>query len=616
MNTDDYILQCVTHLSNTNTYRQADRYPEQDIVMYIDQIVANFKPQIHGHKKRLYKYLLPNPKHQRIPQFYGIPKIHKTFTSLPPIRPIVSQTESLLSHTAQLIDHVLQPLAQIYPDYLHNSTSLLIQLQDLHLPKDCILVTIDVESLYPSIPQTECLTILYTEMHKHRQLLLFDPNLIIQLLQININYNYFQFTDIIFQQIHGTAMGAAFSPTVANIFMSVTLRNFLNTQQERPLLLARYIDDIFMIWPNKQDLNRFLHNLNNFHPNLHFTHEHSTSTINFLDLTIYKSDRKLTLEVKTYQKPHNLYQYLDFTSTHPRTVYKGIITGECIRYLRTNTEEQNYLILTQTFKSRLIKRHYHPKFIDDCVTKIKFTQRHRYLQASQPKPITTKPIFKCLPPPQFRKLQTIILHNYDKVQHLIDKPLFINLGHKTLRQELVRAKVTPTDEQFIDIISILNDMPKQSHTTSGQLPQLKRASVTITTCKHPRCVTCKHLDTNNSFKSTVTGTHYPIRHSFSCSSSNLIYLITCKKCKKQYVGLTTHTLKYRVNHHRTNILTKKSIYLCDHFNLPDHNIEHLAIQAIDTTTEADPTTLRQLELYWIKKLQTLVPKGLNYTLDR
>ena len=232
MNTDDYILQCVTHLSNTNTYRQADRYPEQDIVMYIDQIVANFKPQFHGHKKRLYKYLLPNPKHQRIPQFYGIPKIHKTFTSLPPIRPIVSQTESLLSHTAQLIDHVLQPLAQIYPDYLHNSTSLLIQLQDLHLPRDCILVTIDVESLYPSIPQTECLTILYTEMHKHRQLLLFDPNLIIQLLQININYNYFQFTDIIFQQIHGTAMGAAFSPTVANIFMSVTLRNFLNTQQE------------------------------------------------------------------------------------------------------------------------------------------------------------------------------------------------------------------------------------------------------------------------------------------------------------------------------------------------------------------------------------------------
>ena len=37
-------------------------------------------------------------------------------------------------------------------------------------------------------------------MHKHGQLMLFDPNLIIQLLQTNVNYNYFQFTDLIFQQ--------------------------------------------------------------------------------------------------------------------------------------------------------------------------------------------------------------------------------------------------------------------------------------------------------------------------------------------------------------------------------------------------------------------------------
>ena len=282
---------------------------------------------------------------------------------------------------------------------------------------------------------------------------------------------------------------------------------------------------------------------------------------------------------------------------------------------RTNTDEQNSLILTQTFKNRLIKRHYPPQFIGNYMTKIKYTQCHRYLQASQPRPITTKPIFKYLQPPQFKKLQTIILLNYDKLQQWTDKPLFINTGHRKLRQELVHAKVTPTDEQFVDIAVILNN-PKQGHTTSGQLPQLKKTNITISTCKHPRCVTCKHLNTSTSFKSTSTGTHYPIRYSFSSSSSNLIYLITCTKCKKQYVGLTTHTLKYRVNHHRTNILNKKCIYLCEHFNLPDHNIGHLSIQAIDTTKRTDHMTLRQLELYWIEKLQTLKPKSLNYTLDR
>ena len=144
----------------------------------------------------------------------------------------------------------------------------------------------------------------------------------------------------------------------------------------------------------------------------------------------------------------------------------------------------------------------------------------------------------------------------------------MNFGHRTLRQEL-DAKMTPTDKQFIDIVSILDNLSKQRHTTSGQLPQLNWTNVTITTCKHPICITCKHLDTSSSFRSTVTGTHYLFWHSFSCSSSNLIYLITCKKCKKQYVGLTTHI---RVNHyHQTN---QKSIYPSDHFNFPDHNIGH------------------------------------------
>lgn len=49
-------------------------------------------------------------------------------------------------------------------------------------------------------------------------------------------------------------MGAAFLQTVANIFYAST--------QEQPFLLTWYIDDIFMIWPHNQDLDRFLHNLN------------------------------------------------------------------------------------------------------------------------------------------------------------------------------------------------------------------------------------------------------------------------------------------------------------------------------------------------------------------
>ena len=139
-------------------------------------------------------------------------------------------------------------------------------------------------------------------------------------------------------------MGAVFLPTIANIFMSTVLQSFLDTQTNTPLLISRYIDDIFLIWPGTaHELTAFLTSLNTFHPNLWFTHRHSTSTIDFLDLTIYKGTRfhfTNILDTKTFQKPLTLYQYLHFSSHHTPNILRAIIKGECIRYARTNTAHE------------------------------------------------------------------------------------------------------------------------------------------------------------------------------------------------------------------------------------------------------------------------------------
>ena len=76
------------------------------------------------------------------------------------------------------------------------------------------------------------------EMLQHRHLLLFDPNLIVQLLRTNIHHNYFEFASLKFQQFKGTAMGAAFSPTVANIYILSVVIRFLRTQRKQPRLLS------------------------------------------------------------------------------------------------------------------------------------------------------------------------------------------------------------------------------------------------------------------------------------------------------------------------------------------------------------------------------------------
>ena len=130
----------------------------------------------------------------------------------------------------------------------------------------------------------------------------------------------------------------------------------------------------------------FLHDLNHFHPSLTFTHEHSTASINFLDLTIYKGFNfhiTNTLQIKTFQKPLNLYQYLHYSSAHQDQVYISIIRGECIRYIRTNSTKETYCAMLFLFKQRLLKRGYPSIFIDKVLHAVNYKNRQRYLLRHQ-----------------------------------------------------------------------------------------------------------------------------------------------------------------------------------------------------------------------------------------
>ena len=68
-----------------------------------------------------------------------------------------------------------------------------------------------------------------------------------------------------------------------------------------------------------------------------------------------------------------------------------------------------------------------------------------------------------------------------------------------------------------------------------------------------RCQLCKvNFNTSPIYYSSVTGKKFYFNpnlsdrsHVFTCTSSNIIYLISCKKCQFQYVGMTTQSLKNR-----------------------------------------------------------------------
>ncbi len=110
-------------------------------------------------------------------------------------------------------------------------------------------------------------------------------------------------------------MGASFSPTIANIFLSITL--FLATQPLKPPVLKRYIDDIFVIWPHSSDeLNTFFTALHTFHPSLHFTSTHSQTQTYFLDITIFQA-RHISLHQHTRHENIPKTSINTYTTTPP-----------------------------------------------------------------------------------------------------------------------------------------------------------------------------------------------------------------------------------------------------------------------------------------------------------
>ena len=52
-------------------------------------------------------------------------------------------------------------------------------------------------------------------------------------------------------------------------------------------------------------------------------------------------------------------------------------------------------------------------------------------------------------------------------------------------------------------------------------------------CSTRRCEVCNYVDENSYFKSSQDDRRYSINYNLNCNSSNVVYLITCKKCSLQ-----------------------------------------------------------------------------------
>ena len=236
-----YITEVNNQLSNKQNYKQVDSDPFPQLVNTINKTVrAFFTDQLFDYTT--FKFpLIDKPIGK--PSFYLLLKIHKPDV---PGRPIISGCEGPTVRLSEYVDVYLKPLTtQHIPSYVKDSNDFLKCIFNLNktLPEKFILITIDVKSLYTSIPNQEGINPSIKHLDKYETTGV-NKEMIETMLKLILENNYFEFNDKYYLQTHVTTMAVSYS----NIFMATLEEEILKNAPEglTPFEWIRFLGYIFV----------------------------------------------------------------------------------------------------------------------------------------------------------------------------------------------------------------------------------------------------------------------------------------------------------------------------------------------------------------------------------
>lgn len=540
MDKQNYINEGLRQLNDNRYYKKIEQpiYPETSLKV-IEILYDLLRQKIITEKQ--FQYLKP-PEEPRPRQFYMLPKIHKPIEkwpvpNMPPGRPIISDCSSESYTVSEYIDHFLQPLASKHDSYLKDTTDFLNKLKSTKITENSLLVTMDVESMYTNIDHESGLAAVEKAFNDNP-----DPKRpdqqILDLLELSLKNNDFQFNNETFLQTKGTAMGKKYAPSYANIFMAKFETEALKKCHLQPTVYRRFLDDIFCIWDHgKEELNKFLEILNSHHPAVKLTACIHENSIDFLDVTVFKGpqlEERGNLDTKIYFKPTDTHQLLHKASFHPKHTFRGILKSQIMRYYRICSQKSDFDAACSLVFKILKGRGYSSRSLREIKTK---TVKHMESGESIQPP--------CIP----------------------SEPEFEHFGEP---------------------------------------------------CRLKHCFTCTDVNENSIVTSNTTKFSFKIRQNLNCNSQNIIYLIECKECEKQYIGQTKRSLRFRTYNHINDInhhLTRKTT-VSHHFNTGPCMRDDFKITPIfqcpsfDTEEETTQTRL-EIEQYFITAFRSYLPYGLN-----
>ena len=602
MNTQLYIQEANRQLNNIAYYKRISKPVTPAILPAINNILNQLYSLHYISSKQLQFLLTQNTSTSPARIFYILPKIHKPrhtwpHHSMPSGRPIVSDTNSPTYQISRYIDHYLRPLACLHKSYIKDTYDYVHKIRQQKIPADALLVTADVTSLYTNMHHDRIITTIQDKFRNNPDPKRPDHHLI-QLLKLLLQNNDFEFNEQLYLQVKGAAMGYPTSPSCADIYLEHLDDQICTTFSDHIAFYYRFLDDINFVWTGTtEQLAELTTFANNLIPDIEITLNVKHYCISFLDTIIYKSlnydnNNNTTLQTKVYFKPTDTHQLLHTHSHHPKHTTNGVIKSQLIRFKRLSTNFVQYNASCNILWSSLKHRGYsQSKF-----RKLKRDIYNRHINTNKKSTKTTQTdnntdIFPIV---TYYDHQSHKFNNYIRKQ-LNNVPAFKNVqmlsaykNHRSLRNMIVSSKLKRTP---------------QTHQT--------QKTGSIQKCNHPRCECCKYMDTDITYNNSTNTATYQITKQFNCNSTNIVYLIKCKTCDKQYVGMTERQLKDRLNNHRSDINLQKNTPIAQHFG--NHGLHNLTIKPIfQFTTNCTHNNKLKTESAFIRRLKTQHPYGINY----
>jgi len=567
----------------------------------------------------------------KLPVLYGLPKIHKDNW---PLRPIVSQINSPAYKLNKYLDYLLTTAEKEIPNLLQDTTKFLKIIDSLpNVTSDTTLFTIDVTSLYTVLPHkmvVDYVVEMYQEtLDKWNN---YTPDIkpipisyLKEIIGVILKQTFFSFNGNTYIQNYGITMGAPSSVKLANITLHKHLQKATPLfMGKKPDVQLRLIDDIFGLFVGTEmELLQWIDFLNNHHATIKFTFEKSRKEIPFLDTLVYIQDSKI--HTTLYKKPTDNKQYLHFNSEHPSHVKKSIPYAQALRYRRIIDDDALLDIELIKLKSSFVARDYPTEEVDKAIKRARALNRKDLLIYKKNNGLgwnATPCILTfsnaLISGKRNFNIHKILKESWDDLLLLdpqlsgIHKPKIVFKKCSTLNKILVSTTYPPRQWATSGRIGNSKSISHLTNVGNNRLGIFDQLLTYISKpCGKARCLTCRMISRTPVFTSTTRNTTHKLKNNFDCSSSNVIYLITCKRCDIQYVGETGSTLRERFNNHRSCISLNKLTPIGIHFNSIHHNIKDLMITPIEALSNNNKSDRLIREVYWQLLLGTIFPQGLN-----